>query len=227
MAKSTINLCSPFCYSYMFVHKLCINTANKWLFFFSLLQFRTTWDSTIVMENVVFHFGGCCTCCCTYLTDLGWSYLPPLASKHWAVTIAKETLSSTLWSALWVFRDLGRSTWPTRDDRVVPSIQVGGEAWCVGEALVQPHVLLVLLRLLLGPVGAASSDADARQRRVLVPWAARARKAAIRAPQPQGWWALLTHFMHTAWMHNHRKRIVKKKVIPRQRDLDFKKRPRL
>lgn len=57
----------------------------------------------------------------------------------------------------------------TRDDRFIPAIQVYGEARGVGEALVQPHVLLVLLCLLLGPVGPSTARTAAPQRgRVLI-----------------------------------------------------------
>lgn len=57
----------------------------------------------------------------------------------------------------------------TRDDRFIPAIQVYGEARGVGEALVQPHVLLVLLCLLLGPVRPSTArTADPQRGRVLV-----------------------------------------------------------
>lgn len=57
----------------------------------------------------------------------------------------------------------------TRDDRLIPAIQVYGEARGVGEALVQPYVLLVLLCLFLGPVGASAARTAAPQGgRVLV-----------------------------------------------------------
>lgn len=52
----------------------------------------------------------------------------------------------------------------TRDDRFIPAIQVYGEARGVGEALVQPHILLVLLCLLLRPVGSSTAHTAAPQR---------------------------------------------------------------
>lgn len=86
---------------------------------------------------------------------------------------------------------------PTGDDGIIPAVQVHGEARGVGEALVQPHVLLILLSLLLGPVGTPAPRAAApHQSRLVVLRAAGARESTIGAPQAGGR-ALLTPLVDT------------------------------